>query len=221
MSTKTQVVPCTKTFRSPLPAPIVPHKDIWRKDWKTDAAASSNTTQPIQLKRRDQLAGTGRPVILKNRVEFDQENASQHVRKDNVQCDQRSTGRPVACDVGTRDFRIQGLSYSRVEQAEYVRVRELINWLESHSHRDAEQADLMQDNVHNPSRENSKKMIHDVESVEYFELCEITSKVQCSYCLSYWAKGIVYCACGICLCQTEAMRRLNRKRFDTLSFRIT
>ena len=33
-------------------------------------------------------------------------------------------------------------------------------------------------------------MIHGTGNVEYFESCETTSKVQCSYCLSDWAKGI-------------------------------
>ena len=54
-------------------------------------------------------------------------------------------------------------------------------------------------------------------NVEYFESCETTSKVQCSYCLSYWAKGILYYTCGNCLCHTEFTRELNRNGFDALS----
>ena len=75
----------------------------------------------------------------------------------------------------------------------------------------------MQDNVYNPFSENSKKMIHDMGNVEYFELCETDSQFQCSYRTSYWAKDIVFCASGIRLCHTDAMRRLNRKRFDALA----
>ena len=35
--------------------------------------------------------------------------------------------------------------------------------------------------------------------------------------LSYWAKGIENCTCGICLSHTDDMRRLNRKSFVALS----
>ena len=48
-----------------------------------------------------------------------------------------------------------------MEQAEYSRVRELIDRIEDHPHRDEWQADSMQDNVYNPFSANSKKMIHD------------------------------------------------------------
>ena len=85
-----------------------------------------------------------------------------------VQCDQASTGKAVAGDDGTKDFRIRRLLHSTVEQAEYVRVRELINRIDNHPHRDELQADLMQDNVHNPFSENSTKMIRDLD---HFELC--------------------------------------------------
>ena len=66
-----------------------------------------------------------RPVTLKNRVGFGQENTSEHVRKDNVQCDQASTERNVACDVGTLDFRIQGLLHNTVEKR--VRTRSWVD----------------------------------------------------------------------------------------------
>ena len=35
-------------------------------------------------------------------------------------------------------------------------------------------------------------MIHTLGNVERFELCEISPKVQCPYCLKYWTEGIVY-----------------------------
>ena len=76
------------------------------------------------------------------------------------------------------DFRIQGLSYSSVEEAKHLRVQELINRIENHRHRDELQADVKQDKVYNPFSENSKRMIHELVNVEYFELCETTPKVQ-------------------------------------------
>ena len=99
----------------------LPLKDIWRRHWKTDASASSSSTNPIQQKRKDHQAGTGSPVTTRDRVRFDHENTSKHVGKDNVKCDPARTGEPFArnahldlagtgcpvpCDVGTIDCRV-------------------------------------------------------------------------------------------------------------------
>ena len=105
------------------------------------AAASSSSTKPIQLKRKDQVAGTGEPVTVRDRVRFDQESTTTHVESDSVKCDPASTGqpvarndhldpasteRPLARDVGIIthkiDLRIQGLPHSSVEEAEHVRI---------------------------------------------------------------------------------------------------
>ena len=58
-----------------------------------------------------------------------------------------STERPAAYDVGTLDFRIQGLRHSTVKEAAYVRVHALIKRIENHPHRNEWQADLMQDSL--------------------------------------------------------------------------
>ena len=55
-------------------------------------------------------------------------------------------------------------------------------------------------------------------SVECFELCEISSKIQCLYCMKYWTEGLVYCDCGTC--PTDATRKLNRERFDALKIPV-
>ena len=170
--------------------PTVTLRDNWQKDWNSDAAASKqqqHPTNPIQ-KKPIRKHGETRNSIESCRVwSRKRQNTSEHVRKDNVQCDQARMGRPVACDVGTLDFRIQVLLRNTVKKAEYVRDRELINRLENNPHRDEWKADVRQDNVCNAFSENSKKMIHDAGNVEYFELCETTSKVQCSY----WKKHCV------------------------------
>ena len=92
------------------------------------------------------------------------------------------TGRPVVCSqpVGSSsmfnevdiDFRISGLPYSVVKQAEHSRVRELVKKIENHPHRQDLQADLQQNNAYNPFSEKSKKMIMDMGKVALFELCE-------------------------------------------------
>ena len=59
-----------------------------------------------------------------------------YFQKEDMQCDQVRTEKPVAHDVGTFDFKIQGLSHSTVEEGEHVLVHELINRIENHPHRD-------------------------------------------------------------------------------------
>ena len=67
------------------------------------------------------------------------------------------------------DFRVSGLPHAVVKQAENSRVRELVKKIENHPHRQALQADLQQNNAHNPFSEKSKKMVQDMANVELFE----------------------------------------------------
>ena len=115
------------------------------------------------------------------------------------------------------DFRVPGLSHSIVKEAEHIRVQELVKQIESHPHREALQADLQQNNIHNPFSENSKEMIRELGNVKLFELCETTPKIQCSHCLLYWNQGIVYCTCGQFLIDSESRRKLNKLCLDALS----
>ena len=54
------------------------------------------------------------------------------------------------------DFRVSGLPHAVVQQAENIRVRELVKKIESHFHRRALQADLQQDNAYHPLSDESK-----------------------------------------------------------------
>ena len=91
------------------------------------------------------------------------------------------------------DFRVSGLPHAVVKQAEKFRDRELVKKIESHPHRKALQADLQQNNVYNPFRDDSKAMIREMGNVELFELCETIPEVQCTHCLLYWKQGVIYC----------------------------
>ena len=109
----------------------------------------------------------------------------------------------VACTVDQKeehniDFRMPGLSHSVVNEAEHILVQEFVQRIENHPHRAALQADLQQNNVHNPFSENSKEMIRELGNVELFELCETTPKVHCSHCLLSWNQGNAYCTCVQC-----------------------
>ena len=63
------------------------------------------------------------------------------------------------------DFRVPGLSHSVVKEAEHLRVQELVQRIENHSHRAALQAHLQQNNVYNPFSKNSKEMIRELGNV--------------------------------------------------------
>ena len=89
--------------------------------------------------------------------------------------------------------------------------------IESHPHRQAFQADLQQNNVHNPFSDDSKAMIREMGNVELFKLCETIPKVQCSECLLYWNQGVIYCTCGHFLVESESRRKSNKLRLDALS----
>ena len=133
------------------------------------------------------------------------------------------TERPVGGQQSTQlekidiDFRVPGLSHAVVKEAEHFRVQELVMKIESHPHREALQADLMQNNVYNPFSNNSKEMIRELGNVELFELCETRPTVQCPQCLLYWNQGIIYCTCGQFLFESESRRKLNKLRLDAIS----
>ena len=83
--------------------------------------------------------------------------------------------------------------------------------IESHPHRKALQADLQQNNVYNPFRNNSKVMIREMGNVELFEPCETIPKVQCPECFLYWNQGIVYCTSGHLLKESESSQHFHQR----------
>ena len=128
---------------------------------------------------------TGRPVC-------GHESTKRCVLKPEiVEDDQTGTVRPVLVDQEEEhkiDFRVPGLSHALVEEAEHLRVQELV---ENHPHREALHAVLQQNYVYNPFSKNSKAMIRELGNVVVLELCETIPKVHCSHCLLYWNLGIV------------------------------
>ena len=104
-----------------------------------------------------------------------------------------------------------------LKQAENSRVRDLVKKIENHLHRQDLQADLQQNNAYNPFSEKSKNLSKDMGNVELFELCETNPKVQCKECFLYWNQGIVHCACGHLLKESEATRGILQWTLDLLS----
>ena len=112
---------------------------------------------------------------------------------------------------------MSGLPHAVVNKQKNFRVRELVNKIESHPHREALQADLQQNNVYNPFSDESKAMTREMGNVELFELCESIPKVQCSECLLYWNQEIIYCTCGHLLVESESSRNFHQWRLDAFS----
>ena len=75
-------------------------------------------------------------------------------------------------------------------------------------------ADLDKNQQFNLFSEKSKELIRSMGNMEYFEMCEITSKVQCQDFSLYREMRIVYCLCGKCLQPSERHRQLNKDRYD-------
>ena len=125
------------------------------------------------------------PVSVE-RVDKDKD-ADEHVEADQTSTRRlvsgQSTGLFTQLEEIDIDFRVSGLPHAVVKQAENFRVRELVEKIESHPHREALQADLQQISVYNPFSDDSKAMLREMGNVELFELCETIPKVQCSKCL--------------------------------------
>ena len=82
------------------------------------------------------------------------------------------------------DFNIPGQPHSTVKQLHGANVRELIQKIENHPHRQALQRDLEQSQQFNPFSKESKELIHEVGNIELCELLDMEPKAQCKVCLS-------------------------------------
>ena len=211
---KSEEIIYQKVYVSLRPPPNISYKDNWMCVMDSDIAGSTKDTQRIEPKPRTQLSSTERPVC-------GHESTKRCVlTPEHVEDEQTGTERPVLVDQEEEheiDFRVRGLSQAVAEEAEHLRVQELVKRIENHPQREAIHADLQQNNVYNPFSKNSKAVIRELGNVELFELCETIPKVQCSHCLLYWHQGIVYCICGQCLIDSESRRKFHKLRLDGLS----
>ena len=62
---------------------------------------------------------------------------------------------------------------NRIPHATYF-VKNLIQQIETHPHREALKADLQQNQEYNPFSDESKDKIQSIRNVEYFEVCEVS-----------------------------------------------
>ena len=114
----------------------------------------------------------------------------------------------------------EALPHATVQKEDDVRretVRRLIHQFETHPNRESLMTDLDKNQKFDLFSEKSKGKICSIGNMEYFEMCEIISEIQCQDFLLYRERGIVYCTCGKCLQLSPKNRRKNKDRYDVLS----
>ena len=187
-----------KVYESPRPPPKISLRNNWMKELGPEVARQAKGSQPTQP-NPNPIHRTGRPVETEQKSRWSAQEIDirfslhcestnlfvERLEKDkdtdkDVDADRVRTVRPVGgqpngsfikLEETDIDFRVSGLPHAVVKQAENSRVRELVQKIESHPHRQDLQADLQQNNAYNPFSEKSKKMIRDMGNVELFELC--------------------------------------------------
>ena len=75
-----------------------------------------------------------------------------------------------------------------------------------------------------PNKESScrtsirlKELMNSAKSRRSWELCETSSKKQCTDCAFYWEIGIVCCTCGRCSKSSQRTQELDKNNYDVLS----
>ena len=113
----------------------------------------------------------------------------------------------------TFDYRIPGIPHSTVKKEDSNHkdiVKRLIQQFENHPNRESLMEDLNKAEEFIPFSEKSKELITSMGNTEYFELCEMSSTIQCLDCSLYWEVGIVNCTCGTSVQPPERNRQLNK-----------
>ena len=89
--------------------------------------------------------------------------------------------------------------YSWTAKYKSQRSKRLIENIENHPNKESFLQDFKQPKEINKFSEKSQELIADMNNTEVFELCETSSKQQCTDCNLYLEAGTVYCTCGRCL----------------------
>ena len=154
----------------------ISYKDNWMCDLDSDIAGSSKDTQRLEPKPKTQSSSTGRPVYgekeeIEERTTFDRDTLKQE-KHDEV-TDPTSTERPVLVDQEKEhkiDFTVPRLSHATVQEAEHLRVQELVKKDRKSSSSRSTSCRLAPNNVYNPFIKNSKAMIRELVDVELFRV---------------------------------------------------
>ena len=97
--------------------------------------------------------------------------------------EEKSLGQPDAV-TSTSEYKVYHTQpFKRKTMFAEKKVRRLIHQFETHPNRESLMADSDKNQKINLFSEKSKGLIRSVGKTEYFEMCEITSEVQCKDCL--------------------------------------
>ena len=158
-------------------------------------------------------------VVLKANLHSGQQG--QREQDARTSCDQPSESKSSwETWNNTVDYRILGIPFSTVEQQDTNRedkVKKLIEQFESQPHKESFLQDVSQTQKINKFSEKSKDLIADMSNTKIFELCETSSKKQCTDCNLYWEIGIVYCTCGRCLKSSQRIKGFDKSNYDVSS----
>ena len=131
----------------------------------------------------DQSSRLPRVILKPNAQSGQQDQPDQEARKS---CDHQSASGSYGETLsGNVDYRIPGIPHSAIQQQDTSRretVKKLIQQFESHPNKEFFLQDLNKTEEINMFSERSKKLITDMGSTEIFELCETSSKRQCTDC---------------------------------------
>ena len=152
---------------------------------------------------------------------------SQYGLQDPQEQDARSSWEPSSdskryeetCN-STVDHRIAGVPLSAVEPQNTIRensVKRLIEKFEKHKHKESFHQDLSQTQKINKFSKELQDLIADMNNTEIFELCEKSSKQQCSDCNAFWDMGIINCSCGRNMKSTRSPTEFDQNNRDVTS----
>ena len=158
-------------------------------------------------------------AVLKSNSQYGQRDPrSQEARSSwDPSCDSKSYGETCSNIVG---YRISGVPLSAVEQQNATRenkVKKLIEKFENHQHKESFLQDLSQTQKINKFSKESQDLLADMNNTEIFELCENSSKQQCTECNTYWEIGKIYCSCGRHLKSSQRPREFDQNNRDVTS----
>ena len=154
---------CEKVHASPRPPPKISFEDTWMKELGSEVGGCGKDSQQTQAKTKNPIVSTGRLLAeqpsgssaqeIDKRVSLDYE--STKVRTERPVESEQSIGLFTQREEIDIDFRVSGLPHAVVKQRNF-RVRELVKKIESHTHRQALQADLKKKNsAYNPFSDES------------------------------------------------------------------
>ena len=119
--------------------------------------------------------------------------------------------RETGCNIV--DYRVPGNSMSTVQQQDEQRqlsVAKLIEKFESHQYKEQFLKDMSQTQKINRFSEASQKLLQDMDQTEIFELCENSTKLQCSDGNAFSEVGIIIAVAGEIWSTIEVLQHFKR-----------